>query len=227
MRCSSARWRSASRRARRANCCSRSEEASRIIPQVTRFFWGDIDLKWFPEACLSHPRHKGFYTVKHFVEGETMPGAGILNIRTWRDRVRDGKPMEGITPLQVAAALEAHAAADTEAGRRAACPAQTAKELRLTLGDYEAMAHLGNYYAEKILGATQLALYDSTGAPERKQEAIAHLTTALAHWKRYAAVATAQYKPQLLNRVGNVDLNALTAKVAQDIAIADAWQRAR
>ena len=99
------------------------------------------------------------------------------------------------------------------------------RELRLTLGDYEAMAHLGNYYAEKILGATQLALYDATGAPERKQEAIAHLTTALAHWKRYAAVATAQYKPQLLNRVGNVDLNALTAKVSQDIAIADAWQR--
>jgi hypothetical protein len=52
-------------------------------------------------------------------------------------------------------------------------------------------------------------------------------STALAHWKLYAAVATAQYKPQLFNRVGNVDLNALTAKVAQDIAIADAWQRAR
>jgi hypothetical protein len=53
------------------------------------------------------------------------------------------------------------------------------------------------------------------------------LKTALAHWQRYAAIATAQYKPQLLNRVGYVDLNALTAKVAQDIALADAWQRAR
>jgi hypothetical protein len=202
-----------------------SEEASRIIPQVTRFFWGDIDLKWFPEACLSHPRYKGFYTVKHFVEGESMPGAGVLNIRTWRDRVRDGKPMEGVTPIQVATALEGHAAAALKLVAELR-PAKT-KELRLTLGDYEAMAHLGNYYAEKIRGATQLALYDATGAPERKQEAIAHLTTALAHWKRYAEVATAQYKPQLLNRVGNVDLNALTAKVSQDIAIADAWQRAR
>ena len=105
-------------------------------------------------------------------------------------------------------------------------PAKTT-ELRLTLGDYEAMAHLGNYYAAKILGATQLALYDATGAPERKQEAIAHLTTALAHWQRYAAIATAQYKPQLLNLVGNVDMNALAAKVAQDIALADAWQRSR
>jgi hypothetical protein len=202
-----------------------SEEASRIIPQVTRFFWGDIDLKWFPEACLSHPRHKGFYTVKHFMEGESMPGAGVLNIRTWRDRLRDGKPMEGITPLQVAAALQEHAAATMKLVAELR-PANT-KELRLTLGDYEAMAHLGNYYAEKILGAAQLALYDSTGAAERKQEAIAHLTAALAHWKQYAAAATAQYKPQLFNRVGNVDLNALTAKVAQDIALADGWQRAR
>jgi hypothetical protein len=36
-------------------------------------------------------------------------------------------------------------------------------------------------YAEKILGATQLALHDSAGAPERKQESIAHLKAALSH----------------------------------------------
>ena len=40
-------------------------------------------------------------------------------------------------------------------------------------------------------------------------------------------VATAQYKPRLLHRVGRVDFNALTAQVAEDIAIADAWRRAR
>jgi hypothetical protein len=34
-----------------------SSAASKIIPQITRFFWGDIDLKWFPEACLSRPSH--------------------------------------------------------------------------------------------------------------------------------------------------------------------------
>jgi hypothetical protein len=32
---------------------------------------------------------------------------------------------------------------------------------------------------------------------------------------------------RIFNRVGNVDLNALTAKVAQDIALAAAWQSAR
>ena len=53
------------------------------------------------------------------------------------------------------------------------------------------------------------------------------LHAALAHWKRNVAVATAQYKAQLLHRAGNVDLNALTAKVAQDLALADACRRAR
>ena len=71
--------------------------------------------------------------------------------------------MEGMTPPQVAAELQGHAAAALKlvAGLR---PVKN-KELRLTLGDYEAMAHLGNYYAEKILGAAQLALYDATGRP--------------------------------------------------------------
>ena len=42
--------------------------------------------------------------MKHFIEGETMPGSGILNIRSFRDRLLDGKPMDGITPPQVAQA---------------------------------------------------------------------------------------------------------------------------
>ena len=94
--------------------------------------------------------------------------------------------------------------------------------LRLIVG-YGFMAH---GCAKLMKGPDAFAaIVHAMGVPERKQDAIAHLTAALAHWKRYAAVSTAQYKPQLLNRVGNVDLNALTSKVAQDIAIADAWQR--
>ena len=44
------------------------------------------------------------------------------------------------------------------------------KELRLTLGDMEAMAHLGNYYAEKILAADG-------------KDAADHLKAAAAHWR--------------------------------------------
>jgi hypothetical protein len=194
--------------------------ASKIIPQVTRFFWGDIDLKWFPEACISHPKHKGFYTVKHFIEGETMPGCGILNVRTYRDRLLNDQPMDGMTPPQVAEALKGYAAETLQLVSKLRPQQGENKELRLTLGDFEAMAHLGNYYAEKILGATDLALFSRTGKPEQKESAVKHMEAALEHWKKYAAAATRQYRPQLLTRIGYVDLNALTADVQRDIEIA-------
>jgi hypothetical protein len=39
-------------------------------------------------------------------------------------------------------------------------------------------------------------------------------------WKQYAATAAQQYRPQLLTRVGHVDLNAITAEVQRDVQIA-------
>jgi hypothetical protein len=199
-----------------------SASASRIIPQVTRFFWGNIDVRWFPEACT---QKSGFYTVKQFVDGESMPGSGILNIRQWRSRIAKGAAMEAITPLQVADALKGHAAKTLGLVAELRPMQGDNKELRLTLGDCEAMAHLGNYYAEKILAATDLALFDQSGKPEQQASAIGHLETAIGHWKKYAAVATSQYKPQKLGRVGYVDLNDLTAEVEADVAIARGWRK--
>jgi len=196
--------------------------ASRVFPQITRFFWGDIDLKWFPEASLSHKRHKGFYTVRHFIEGHTMPESGILDILTYRSQKTAGQQPDGITPLEVADNLARDASRALQL--LALLNYREDKELRLTLGDIEAMAHLGNHYAEKIRGATALAVFDATGEARDREEALNHLRSALAHWNRYAAVAGRQYKPQLLNRVGYVDLKQLIAKVEADIEIATDWK---
>jgi hypothetical protein len=204
-----------------------STAASQIIPQITRFFWGDIDLKWFPEACVRHPGGaRGFYSVKHFIAGETMPGSGIVNIRVYRDQLLKGQPNRGITPPQVAASLKDQARLTLELVGQ--MPEKVAdKELRLTLGDLRAMAHLGDYYAEKILGATDLALYDRSGTAEQKASAVKHLEAALGHWKAYSAAATRQYRPQLLTRIGYVDLNALTEQVRDDVEIAKTWKAQR
>jgi hypothetical protein len=185
-----------------------SAHASKIIPRITTFSWGDIDIKWFPEGCTAHPNRGGFFTVEKFMKGESMPGSGVLSIPDFLQ----GKT--GMTPLQVADDLRKNAAAALKLVGELR-PAKS-KELRLTLGDYEAMAHLGNYYAEKIQGALDLARGQQPSAVE-------HLTRALAHWKQYAAVATAQYKPQLLTRIGYFDLNQLTAKVEADLQ----WAKAR
>jgi hypothetical protein len=192
--------------------------ASRVFPEITRFFWGDIDLRWFPEACLSHPRYKGFYTVKDFILGSTMPGSGNLNITQWRAK------MEGITPPQVAERLKTHSAKALRLLEQIRDRQTENQELRLMLGDIEAFADLGNYYAEKILGACDLAMFDASGDQAQRESAIGHLKQALEHWKRYAAVASRQYKPALYNRVGFVDLNALVVKVERDIVIAREWK---
>jgi hypothetical protein len=195
--------------------------ASKVIPQIDRFFWagGGNDLGWFPEACVRHPAGaKGFYTVTDFMKGKTMPGTGILDISTYCDKTTQRESVTGITPLQVAKALKADAG--TALKLLSEMPAAKERELRFTLGDLTAMAHLGNYYAEKILGATDLALFEKTGKPEFQISAIAHLEQALDHWKKYAATTSAQYKPQLLTRIGYVDLNALTESVQRDIVIA-------
>jgi hypothetical protein len=199
--------------------------ASRVFPEITKFFWGDIDLRWMPEACLSHPRfHKGFYTVQHFVEGGVMPASGILNIVEWRQKFLASAPMNGITPLEVADTLAANAAKALAAVRDLTPRVGGNDELKATLQDMTAMAHLGNYYAEKIRGAAQLALFDKTGMPGEREEAVRHLLLAVDHWKRYASAYTLQYRqPLLYNRVGWVDLTAFVAKTEQDVAIARLW----
>lgn len=206
------------------------KSASRVFPAITKFFWGDIDLRWYPEACLSHRNFRGYFTVKNFMEGESMPGSNNLPILEWREALLAKQEMKGTTPLEVAAELKKNAAtalAGLPELRRAAGNHRELshnQELRLTLGDIEAMAHLGNYYSAKIQGAAELALFDATSDPARRDAAVKLLNQAATHWRQYAAVYGSQYKPQLLNRVGFIDIPALSAKADADVEIARHWK---
>jgi hypothetical protein len=199
-------------------------DASQVFPLITRFFWNDIDLRWFPEASLSHPKYRGYFTVRHFMEGETMPGSGVLSILEWRRRKLAGQNGGGTTPIEIADQLDQHGASAL-----AALPAlrtQTmAKELRLTLGDIESMSHLAQYYSAKIRGAAALALYDRTANETEKTEAVRDLEAAAEHWRQYARSYTAQYtQPHLYNRIGFVDIPGLSQKVTQDVEMARSWK---
>lgn len=99
------------------------------------------------------------------------------------------------------------------------------KELRWTLGDIEAFACLESYYAAKIEGACELALFDADAGAEHQAAAVKHLEAALGHWRDYATVYTGQYRQPLLdNRVGIVDIPKLTEQAAADIELARAWK---
>lgn len=202
-------------------------DASKTFPYITRFFWGDIDLKWFPEACR---RKQGFYTVRDFIEGGTVPGGGVRNVIEWRTAVLEQKKLDGVSPLEIADTLHANSTqalkALPELRRATVTPAADATEYAATLGDIEAMSHLGLYYAAKIRGACDLALFDKTGDEKQKAAAVAHLDAALVHWKNYSASYTSQYvQPVLYNRAGVVDIPKQTEDVAADVRMARDWKK--
>ena len=200
-------------------------DASKTFPYITRFFWGPIDIKWFPEACS---RRDQFYTVRNFAEGGTMPGAGVLNIMEWRKGLLAKKMPPGVTPLEIAATLEGNATKALRALpklQRAKVPTTSAWEYTATLNDIEAMSHLGLYYAAKIRGACDLALFDQSADAKQQASAVQQLEAALTHWKNYVAAYTQQYvQPVLFNRAGLVDLPKQTEDVAADLQMARDWK---
>jgi hypothetical protein len=95
------------------------------------------------------------------------------------------------------------------------------RELGATLGDIRAMALLGNYYAAKIRGATEVALFRRTADAVHQERAVQWLTDAARVWRAYTQRASARYRnPLWTNRVGTIDWAELTREVDKDIAIA-------
>ena len=192
---------------------------SRIIPLVTRFYWGSLDFMWNPEACWSN---QGFATVQDFIDPKYPPmkadqdgqSPRLMPIKAFVD---GEAPAGRLTPLDVAVLLERHA--DLGLQSVAGLVPGTDKELRLTLGDITAMAWLGRYYAAKIRGAVDLYRHQKSGAARDHGEAREQLQAASSHWREYAAIWSRQYVPQVLTRMGlpPVDIRAIQTFVDRDI----------
>lgn len=199
--------------------------ASMIFPWITRFIWGDIDLKWFPEANVSHPSYKGFYTVKDYIETVPMEGSNIEGILAWRDKYLSGNKNNLLTPLNVADTLEQLCNVSLTALQKLPKPLHNSPgELNQTLSDIQAFSMIGKYYAEKIRAACDLALLDTTQNENYRISALKHLHIAKNYWNRYADIYSVKNKPTLYNRVGYVDVEKLKTKVQEDIDIVTNWK---
>jgi hypothetical protein len=195
------------------------QSVSKIIPLVTRFYWGDLDFRWYPEASWSLA---GFASVQDLINPRYAPMSAqedgqrprIMSVKAFVD----GEAASGrLSPLEVADHLAAYADAGLKSIDGLSPGAN--KELRLTLGDISAMAWLGRYYAAKIRGAVDLYRYQKTGASRDQENARAHLQTAADHWRQYAGIWSSQYVGQVLTRMGlsPVDIRAIQAFVDRDV----------
>ena len=192
--------------------------ASQIVPQVNRFFFRVNDFQFAPEGCISS---SGFLTVEAFFQHPPLPGSGILSVQEYAGAVVKGETPDGATPMDVADRLDALAEKALAGAAALRKGAQPGKELAATLADMESMARLGQYYAEKIRGAADLAVFRADrGRTEARERAVRHLEEAVKEWKAYAKVATSRYRPQLLSRTHYLDWDAIAEDVKRDVAIA-------
>jgi len=193
--------------------------ASGIVPQVNRFHWHQNDVQWAPEACFD--MRNGFHDVNRLIGHSPQARSGILPIEEYVEALQAGEEPQGVTPMQVADNLDRFAeqalAGAASVGKRGV----RSKELRRTLTDIESMAQLGRYYADKIRGATELAISRATEDESRQKRAIEHLERAVEHWEAYAKLASSQYKPQLLARTRVLDWREILEHVKRDVAIAE------
>jgi len=199
------------------------QQASLIYPKTTGFHWGALDFQWYIEACKSQPgpakTESGFHDVNRFITLPPHPGTDYVSIPDFVDDVVAGRESTGTTPMAVSDQIHGHA--DQALRILDAMSPGDNKELRLTLGDIRAIAYLGKYYAHKIRGATELALYRKTERKEHQDAAVDQLNDAADYWCRYVDTATKQYKnPLWTNRVGYCDWKKLTEEVKRDIRIA-------
>jgi hypothetical protein len=193
--------------------------ASRILPLMTRFYWGDLDFKWYPEASWSL---SGFASVQDLITPKYAPmkadedgqSPRLMSVKAFVDgEAPDGR----LTPLAVADQLTRYA--DAALARVDPLAPGTNKELRQTIGDIQATAWLGRYYADKIRGAVALYRFQKTGDDAERARARGFLQSAAAHWKHYADLWSAQYVGQVLTRMGltPVDIKAIQTFVDRDV----------
>jgi hypothetical protein len=199
------------------------ESASMIFPYITRFVWGDIDVKWFPEANISTPGYRGFYSVAEYIHRQPMLGSHIAGITEW---LHAGAKEKGlISPLSIADTLQLLANQALN-GLKKMSPysAISNNELQQTQSDIEAFATIGLYYAAKIQAAFALAEFDKTNDEKHRANSLDWLKKAEAHWAKYAEIYSQKNLPALYNRVGYVDVNALKNEVRKDFDIVSTWK---
>lgn len=177
--------------------------ASQIVPQVNRFFFRVNDFQFSPEACVYN---SGFLSLNQFFQHPPLIGSGILSVQDYAKAVLAGQPLDGITPMQVADRLDELAQESLAGAAKLESSVQTEKELAATLTDIRALSHLGRYYADKIRGAAQLAVFRANSSKgDYKQRAVQYLNDAVQDWEAYAHVAASVYRPQLFSRTKNMD----------------------
>lgn len=195
----------------------------RILCGVNRLFWINYDFQWHPESLLSTT---GFKTVADFMEGEPMPGVGVIGLQEYVTAKLAGKTPQGETPEDIFSLMEKQIAVLEDSIRSVESdPEAHAGELECILFDLMAWKALGRYYLCKFRAASDLLFYRQTAEEEYKRQAVALLEEGLSHWKELAEMGNRHYLPYTMPRVRKTfGWGLYTGEAARDIYLAKEMQ---
>jgi hypothetical protein len=199
------------------------QNASMIYPITTGFHWGALDFQWYIEGCQSRPsfaqNESGFHDVNRFISLQPHAKSNNQSIPEFVNSRNQSDSRGRRSPLEVADALDRHASRAIELLDTVRSAGND--QWQRTVADIRTVAHLGRYYADKIRGATRLAIFRESNEAASRDQAIGHLVDAARHWHEYTTLALADHKnPLWTNRVGHVDWKENYQFALEDIRIA-------
>lgn len=142
-----------------------------------------------------------FADVNEFTRCPSMPGSDYYSVSEYCKVLLNNDPIEKIDPISASKAMIEHAELALEGAKSLEEQDEENQEFIYTLGDIEALAYLGLYYADKIQAATALELYRKTGEKQHQNNSVDLLTKAAINWKKYSKKSKEMYRPQKLGRL--------------------------
>ena len=209
--------------------------AGRVFPTVSKqYFSGNSDYTWHVAGSWSHPSTNGYIDIKKFMRSTNVyPGGGCLPIETYCLALKNGDEIDPnlVTPVQTAEKLTqigtevlanvAKIRSEVKQGKKMSYGEKYFWNL---LSDDEAIAYLSLFYAEKILGAVDLRMYNEMEDTSYQDSAVAHLESSYQYWLKYAEIVRANYVVQHLARLGDFDVAEIAKEVEADIKVAKTWK---
>ncbi|MCG8526248.1 MAG: carbohydrate-binding family 6 protein [Opitutales bacterium] len=196
------------------------QEASMIYPKTTGFHWGALDFQWYIESSQSLPgaaqTPTGFHDINRFITLPPHPGTDYLSIPDYVKALKEGNPVEGTTPDNLANQIHEHSDRALELLDDGI--GGSGKEFVQTLHDIRIIANLGKHFAHKIDAALALHQFRTFGGLEYQEKVSDSIRKSAEHWRRYASLALSQHhNPLWTNRVGHVNWRNTMNAVLYDL----------
>lgn len=210
-----------------------TSEAGKIIPQVNKIYYQtNGDYTWFVAGNWSHPSTFGYIDLKKWMKADnTYQDGTTMSVEEYALALAAGTFQEDgrQTPISVAENLIKYAEdvlANVAQLKQSIGSPKTYDQknmLKLVI-DNEAMAYLGLFYSERVLGSVDIRLYNETTDEAYKASSIAHLEESAKYFDKYAEIISSNYVPQQLSRVGGFNVLDIAQSVHKDVQISETWK---